>query len=195
MPTEGPFDYFALSVGVAAGVVIGMMLSKLLFAPKAVVNHGFEKNKEKAPRRPFGMRRARRTSVDLSCGSIVCRSLMRFHRLSISCGSIRCVSIRRLVPQPFLPCVMVSGRECTVGALGGSHRLVPQPLLPCFMVSEREWTAGPPRWQVVHKCPIPEIEDLCSKNGKPLAAFCRCWKSKTMPYCDGSHVAHNKVRI
>ena len=22
--------------------------------------------------------------------------------------------------------------------------------------------------------------------------FCRCWKSKKFPYCDGSHVAHNR---
>ncbi|KAK3279270.1 hypothetical protein CYMTET_12833 [Cymbomonas tetramitiformis] len=35
-----------------------------------------------------------------------------------------------------------------------------------------------------------EIEDLL-KDGKPKA-FCRCWKSKTFPMCDGSHAAHNK---
>jgi CDGSH-type Zn-finger protein len=23
--------------------------------------------------------------------------------------------------------------------------------------------------------------------------MCRCWKSKTFPKCDGSHVAHNKA--
>jgi CDGSH-type Zn-finger protein len=22
--------------------------------------------------------------------------------------------------------------------------------------------------------------------------YCRCWKSKTFPYCDGSHVKHNE---
>ena len=24
------------------------------------------------------------------------------------------------------------------------------------------------------------------------AVMCRCWKSKKFPYCDGSHVKHNK---
>lgn len=32
-----------------------------------------------------------------------------------------------------------------------------------------------------------DIEDIAEK-----AAFCRCWKSKNWPYCDGSHGAHNK---
>jgi CDGSH-type Zn-finger protein len=32
-----------------------------------------------------------------------------------------------------------------------------------------------------------EIEDLGDKT-----AFCRCWKSKKFPLCDGSHAQHNK---
>ncbi|KAE9552376.1 hypothetical protein FO519_004421 [Halicephalobus sp. NKZ332] len=32
-----------------------------------------------------------------------------------------------------------------------------------------------------------DIEDIGEKK-----AFCRCWKSKKFPYCDGSHNAHNK---
>ncbi|CAL1530609.1 unnamed protein product [Lymnaea stagnalis] len=32
-----------------------------------------------------------------------------------------------------------------------------------------------------------DIEDL--GDG---AAFCRCWRSKKFPYCDGSHNAYNK---
>ncbi|CAH1381233.1 hypothetical protein MTP99_005216 [Tenebrio molitor] len=32
-----------------------------------------------------------------------------------------------------------------------------------------------------------DIEDISEK-----AAFCRCWKTKNWPYCDGSHGAHNK---
>jgi len=32
-----------------------------------------------------------------------------------------------------------------------------------------------------------DIEDIAEK-----AAFCRCWKSKNWPYCDGSHGQHNK---
>lgn len=31
-----------------------------------------------------------------------------------------------------------------------------------------------------------DIEDIQDK-----AAFCRCWRSKKFPYCDGSHGAHN----
>lgn len=31
------------------------------------------------------------------------------------------------------------------------------------------------------------IEDIADK-----AAFCRCWKTKNWPYCDGSHGDHNK---
>merc|ERR1712117_166809 len=33
-----------------------------------------------------------------------------------------------------------------------------------------------------------EIEDLGDK-----AVFCRCWKSKKFPYCDGSHAKHNEL--
>lgn len=32
-----------------------------------------------------------------------------------------------------------------------------------------------------------DLEDLGNKS-----VFCRCWKSKKFPYCDGSHAAHNK---
>mmetsp|Transcript_6614 Transcript_6614/g.11094 ORF Transcript_6614/g.11094 Transcript_6614/m.11094 type:complete len:119 (+) Transcript_6614:17-373(+) len=36
-----------------------------------------------------------------------------------------------------------------------------------------------------------EIENLAQyKDGKVV--MCRCWKSDTFPYCDGSHVQHNK---
>jgi len=31
-----------------------------------------------------------------------------------------------------------------------------------------------------------DIEDLGDK-----VSFCRCWRSKKFPYCDGSHNAHN----
>jgi len=46
--------------------------------------------------------------------------------------------------------------------------------------------------KVVHKISTPDIEDFCREKGKPVCALCRCWKSKTMPYCDGSHTAHNR---
>lgn len=32
-----------------------------------------------------------------------------------------------------------------------------------------------------------DMEDLGNKS-----VFCRCWKSKKFPYCDGAHAAHNK---
>lgn len=32
-----------------------------------------------------------------------------------------------------------------------------------------------------------DIEDIGNK-----AVFCRCWKSKKFPYCDGSHNKHNE---
>ncbi|XP_022110710.1 CDGSH iron-sulfur domain-containing protein 1-like [Acanthaster planci] len=32
-----------------------------------------------------------------------------------------------------------------------------------------------------------DIEDLGDST-----AFCRCWRSKKFPYCDGSHNSHNK---
>lgn len=33
---------------------------------------------------------------------------------------------------------------------------------------------------------VVQIENLGDKT-----AFCRCWKSKNWPYCDGSHGPHN----
>ncbi|XP_056641499.1 CDGSH iron-sulfur domain-containing protein 2 homolog [Diorhabda carinulata] len=32
-----------------------------------------------------------------------------------------------------------------------------------------------------------DVEDIAEK-----AVFCRCWRSKNWPYCDGSHNGHNK---
>lgn len=32
-----------------------------------------------------------------------------------------------------------------------------------------------------------DVEDLGNKS-----VFCRCWKSKKFPYCDGAHGNHNK---
>ncbi|RWS03765.1 CDGSH iron-sulfur domain-containing protein 1-like isoform X1 [Dinothrombium tinctorium] len=33
-----------------------------------------------------------------------------------------------------------------------------------------------------------DIEDLDKK-----AVYCRCWRSKKFPYCDGSHNSHNEA--
>eukprot|EP00232_Nephroselmis_pyriformis_P020793 CAMPEP_0182863830 /NCGR_PEP_ID=MMETSP0034_2-20130328/6855_1 /TAXON_ID=156128 /ORGANISM="Nephroselmis pyriformis, Strain CCMP717" /LENGTH=128 /DNA_ID=CAMNT_0024996069 /DNA_START=18 /DNA_END=404 /DNA_ORIENTATION=+ len=38
--------------------------------------------------------------------------------------------------------------------------------------------------KVVDSCHVEDIEDM--------KAYCRCWKSKKFPYCDGAHTAHNK---
>mmetsp|Transcript_75945 Transcript_75945/g.176160 ORF Transcript_75945/g.176160 Transcript_75945/m.176160 type:complete len:100 (+) Transcript_75945:55-354(+) len=38
---------------------------------------------------------------------------------------------------------------------------------------------------------VGDMEELKKPDGK--AVFCRCWRSKTFPYCDGSHAAHNKL--
>lgn len=42
--------------------------------------------------------------------------------------------------------------------------------------------------KVVDSKTLKDIEDL----GKDTVAFCRCWKSSTFPYCDGSHAKHNE---
>ncbi|CAF0774938.1 unnamed protein product [Brachionus calyciflorus] len=34
-----------------------------------------------------------------------------------------------------------------------------------------------------------EVNEAIEKNGKVV--YCRCWKSKTFPYCDGTHAKHN----
>ena len=45
--------------------------------------------------------------------------------------------------------------------------------------------------KVVDAVNCGEIENLAEfKDGKLV--MCRCWKSSTYPYCDGSHVKHNK---
>eukprot|EP01031_Cornospumella_fuschlensis_P027623 gene27623-33360_t len=45
--------------------------------------------------------------------------------------------------------------------------------------------------KVVDTVKCADMEDLAQyKDGKVV--MCRCWKSETFPYCDGSHVKHNK---
>eukprot|EP01065_Artemidia_motanka_P007049 TRINITY_DN13465_c1_g1_i1.p3 TRINITY_DN13465_c1_g1~~TRINITY_DN13465_c1_g1_i1.p3 ORF type:complete len:109 (+),score=36.74 TRINITY_DN13465_c1_g1_i1:70-396(+) len=56
--------------------------------------------------------------------------------------------------------------------------------------------------KVVNKLPVSaaDIEDMCKncpdglgfKAGGENVVLCRCWRSKKFPYCDGSHVQHNK---
>ena len=45
--------------------------------------------------------------------------------------------------------------------------------------------------KVVSKTTLVDLQDK-SKEGKTVA-FCRCWRSKTFPYCDGSHTKWNEV--
>ena len=47
--------------------------------------------------------------------------------------------------------------------------------------------------KVATMCPLKDIEDIVnSKDNKAgVVAYCRCWRSKTFPKCDGSHVKHN----
>ncbi|CAI5703834.1 unnamed protein product [Peronospora effusa] len=44
--------------------------------------------------------------------------------------------------------------------------------------------------KVVDFVSIPDVEDVIKEKGK--CAVCRCWKSNKFPYCDGSHMKHNK---
>lgn len=34
---------------------------------------------------------------------------------------------------------------------------------------------------------------VVTELSKPLTAYCRCWRSKIFPLCDGSHVKHIKA--
>eukprot|EP00754_Rhynchopus_humris_P046960 Rhum_TRINITY_DN6475_c0_g1::Rhum_TRINITY_DN6475_c0_g1_i1::g.20212::m.20212 len=45
--------------------------------------------------------------------------------------------------------------------------------------------------KVANVVPIPEAMAKAEQNDGKVV-FCRCWKSKTFPFCDGSHVKHNK---
>ncbi|XP_064550020.1 CDGSH iron-sulfur domain-containing protein 2 homolog [Drosophila montana] len=41
-----------------------------------------------------------------------------------------------------------------------------------------------------HEAKVVDMVDI--ENIADKAAFCRCWKTKNWPYCDGSHAEHNK---
>jgi len=44
----------------------------------------------------------------------------------------------------------------------------------------------PEREKVVNNVSVNDIEDTATK------AYCRCWKSKKFPFCDGAHNKHNR---
>merc|ERR1711915_136980 len=37
------------------------------------------------------------------------------------------------------------------------------------------------------------VDKFSAKDIEGKAVYCRCWKSKKFPYCDGAHNAHNKA--
>jgi len=44
----------------------------------------------------------------------------------------------------------------------------------------------------VDAIPLEKLALLANEDGE--VKFCRCWKSKTFPLCDNSHLDHNDVR-
>jgi len=46
--------------------------------------------------------------------------------------------------------------------------------------------------KVVDSYDVSEVADQCSAKPTKTIAYCRCWKSKNFPYCDGTHGKHNK---
>ena len=40
-------------------------------------------------------------------------------------------------------------------------------------------------------CTVQDIEDLIAKSPKGKVSYCRCWRSKKFPYCDGAHRDYN----
>ena len=45
----------------------------------------------------------------------------------------------------------------------------------------------------VKRVDIMDVEALAAKVAEGPVALCRCYKSTTFPYCDGSHTAHNEA--
>ena len=39
--------------------------------------------------------------------------------------------------------------------------------------------------KVATMCPLKDIEDTVNASDKGVVAYCRCWRSKKFPYCDG----------
>jgi CDGSH-type Zn-finger protein len=40
---------------------------------------------------------------------------------------------------------------------------------------------------------VDKVVDMLKAEDLPKkAVFCRCWKSKKFPYCDGAHAKHNQ---
>ncbi|UJR11448.1 hypothetical protein I4U23_015627 [Adineta vaga] len=46
--------------------------------------------------------------------------------------------------------------------------------------------------KIVDKYDIEDICAQCDAASNKTITYCRCWKSKKFPFCDGSHNAWNK---
>ena len=58
-----------------------------------------------------------------------------------------------------------------------------------FRANHYEVPSNMPETNPVKRVDFVDIEDLA---GKEMVKICRCFKSKTFPFCDGSHNEHNK---
>eukprot|EP00471_Norrisiella_sphaerica_P004509 CAMPEP_0184486714 /NCGR_PEP_ID=MMETSP0113_2-20130426/8389_1 /TAXON_ID=91329 /ORGANISM="Norrisiella sphaerica, Strain BC52" /LENGTH=103 /DNA_ID=CAMNT_0026868721 /DNA_START=18 /DNA_END=329 /DNA_ORIENTATION=+ len=45
--------------------------------------------------------------------------------------------------------------------------------------------------KVVDVVKVDDLQSKASAAGNKTVAYCRCWKSKKFPLCDGSHNKHN----
>lgn len=64
-----------------------------------------------------------------------------------------------------------------------------------YVYSKKSEACGGPKGCINHdiKKDQPKVVDTCDvEDLGNKSVFCRCWRSKKFPLCDGSHAAHNK---
>lgn len=98
-----------------------------------------------------------------------------------------CLPLTPVIPSPGLRIskehLMVAVPVAVVAAFGGfivSHYLSRRSLKKGQVNSSISKDSP----KVVHSF---DMEDIGTK-----AVYCRCWKSKKFPYCDGAHTKHNE---